>query len=455
METVQAKNLDAENRKIIVLDDDPTGIQTVHDVYVYTDWREETLREAFQDENNLFFILTNSRSFSEDKTRQVHAEIAANISRIAKETGKDFLLISRGDSTLRGHYPLETEVLKETLEENGQAAFDGEILCPFFVEGGRVTIDGIHYLKDGEKLIPVGESEFAKDRTFGYESSDLGAFVEEKTQGAYLAADCVRIGLDELRAKKVDAIVDQLMGVTGFNKVLVDSTCYEELEVFAAALAQAIGMGKRFIIRSAAGLPKVIGEITDRSLLKREELTREADGMGGIVLIGSHVKKTTEQLACLQQSGVEADYYEFDAAQVKVEGGLEEEVQRIIQAVEANIVKGRTSVVYTSRKLLELDTDDKEKILEASVKISDAVTSIIGLLNVKPRFILAKGGITSSDVGTKALRVKKAKVMGQIKPGIPVWLTGEESKFPHTPYIIFPGNVGSKETLKEIVEQLV
>ena len=91
----------------------------------------------------------------------------------------------------------------------------------------------------------------------------------------------------------------------------------------------------------------------------------------------------------------------------------------------------------------------------ASVHISDALTSIIRLLTVKPRFIIAKGGITSSDVGTKGLLVKKALVMGQIKKGIPVWLTGAESKFPDTPYIIFPGNVGEVNTLREIVEELV
>ncbi len=70
-------------------------------------------------------------------------------------------------------------------------------------------------------------------------------------------------------------------------------------------------------------------------------------------------------------------------------------------------------------------------------------------------FIVAKGGITSSDVGTKALRVRKATVMGQIKPGIPVWQTDENSKFPFMPYVIFPGNVGGVTTLREAMEKLI
>ena len=121
---------------------------------------------------------------------------------------------------------------------------------------------------------------------------------------------------------------------------------------------------------------------------------------------------------------------------------------------EEALRRGITVVVYTKRKLLSLDNDTKQAALERSVKISDAVQSLVGRLNVRPAFVIAKGGITSSDVGTKALKVKRANVLGQIRPGIPVWQTGAESKFPGIPYVIFPGNVGEEETLREVVEIL-
>ena len=89
------------------------------------------------------------------------------------------------------------------------------------------------------------------------------------------------------------------------------------------------------------------------------------------------------------------------------------------------------------------------------MKISDGVQRLVGKLNIMPAFVVAKGGITSSDVGTKALQVRKALVKGQIRPGIPVWQTGEDSRFPKIPYVIFPGNVGEAETLKEAVEILL
>jgi len=166
------------------------------------------------------------------------------------------------------------------------------------------------------------------------------------------------------------------------------------------------------------------------------------------------VNKTTLQFEDLKNTEKPMEFIEFNQHLVLEENGLEKEVERVIHIAEENIRTGKNVVVYTRRERFDLDTDDKDKQLEVSVKISDAVTSIIGKLQVKPSFIIAKGGITSSDVGTKALRVKKALVMGQIKPGIPVWMTGEDSKFPQMPYIIFPGNVGEVDTLKEIVDLL-
>ncbi len=182
-----ASRLEKSGRKLVVLDDDPTGIQTVHDVSVYTDWSQESIDAGFQEENRTFFILTNSRSFSAQRTEEVHREIALRVAEAARKSCKDYLLVSRGDSTLRGHYPLETETLRRTLEQQGELSFDGEIILPFFREGGRYTLENIHYVLENDILTPTGETEFAKDKTFGYRSSDLREWVEEKTKGTYRA----------------------------------------------------------------------------------------------------------------------------------------------------------------------------------------------------------------------------------------------------------------------------
>ncbi len=448
------KEISANQKKIVVLDDDPTGVQTVHDISVYTDWTKDSIRQGFQEKNNLFYILTNSRGFTQDETTLTHNEIAANVDAVAKELGKEYIFISRSDSTLRGHYPLETEILRTNYEKNTGCIIDGEILCPFFKEGGRFTIDDVHYVRYGNELIPANETEFAKDKTFGYRAATMPEYVEEKTKGAYPAGNVVCISLDEIHRMAIDEIEQKLLHVQGFNKIIVNAVDYADLKVFCIALYRAMAKGKVFMFRTAAAVVKVMGGISDQQLLEREQMVRTNELHGGIIVVGSHTEKTTRQLEALKQLS-DIRFVELDATKVTVAGGLEKEVERCLALEEAWIRDGKTVCCYTSRALVTADTGNKEDELRLSVRISDAVQSLVGGLSVIPKFVIAKGGITSSDVGTKALGVKRANVLGQIEPGIPVWQTGAESKFPGIPYVIFPGNVGEDTTLRYAVEKLI
>ncbi|WP_416173384.1 four-carbon acid sugar kinase family protein [Acetobacterium sp. K1/6] len=443
------------NKKVVVLDDDPTGIQTVHGISVYTDWSVDSIEKGFAEDNSMFFILTNSRGLTVEETSAVHQAIAERILAVSKKTGKEFILISRSDSTLRGHYPLETKLLKETVESGSDQKIDGEIIFPFFKEGGRFTINNIHYVQEGDVLVPAGETEFANDKSFGYTSSHLGEWCEEKSGGAYQAETVTFIALDDLRKIEFDKITDQLCKVENFNKIVVNAIDYVDVKIFTIAFVEAIKRGKTFIFRSAAAITKVLGGVPDKQLLTHDELILTENKNGGIIVVGSHVNKTTVQLENLKSSEKDIQFVEFNQHLVLEAGGLAKEVKRVVALVEDYIKSGKTVAVYTKRERFDLDTDDKDAQLRVSVEISDAVTSIISKLTVRPNFIVAKGGITSSDIGTKGLTVQKAMVMGQIKPGIPVWTTGEESKFPGLPYVIFPGNVGTETTLKEAVEVLM
>ena len=344
-------------------------------------------------------------------------------------------------------------MLKNTIEAASDIQFDGEVILPFFKEGGRFTVDNIHYVQYEEYLVPAGETEFAKDRTFGYTKSHLGEYVEEKTDGKFKAENATYISLESLRALDIETITNQLLQVSDFNKVVVNAVDYVDVEIFVIALIKAMKSGKQFMFRSAAALTKVIGGVSDKALLTRDELIQEETNHGGLILVGSHVKKTTEQLEVLKTSDF-IEFIEFDSHLVLHPEKFQEEIDRVIETTENFIRSGKTVTVYTKRERLDLGEGKKEEELKLSVKISDAVTSIVQRLNVRPNYIVAKGGITSSDIGTKGLEVKRATVAGQIQPGIPVWFTGEESKFPGIAYIIFPGNVGAVTTLKDTVEIL-
>lgn len=442
------------NKKIVVLDDDPTGVQTVHDISVYTNWKKDSIQKAFAEENQLFYILTNSRGLTKEQTTVIHKEIAQVVDEVAKESGKEYIFISRSDSTLRGHYPIETELLKEAYEANTGKKIDGEIICPFFKEGGRYTIGDVHYVKYGNELVPAHETEFAKDKTFGYKATNMREYVEEKTQGKYKGSDVTCISLEDIHDVAIDKIEEQLMQVQNFEKIVVNAIDYVDIKVFCVALYRAMSRGKVFMFRTAAAIVKVMGGVSDQPLLSREKMCVTDNKNGGIIIVGSHTDKTSKQIECLKELK-DIQFIEFDATLVKDDEAFKKEIEKCLLEEEKYMKVGTSVCVYTTRKLITADTGDKEDELLLSVKISDAVQSLIGKLQVEPKFVIAKGGITSSDVGTKALKVQKANVLGQIKPGIPVWQTGEESKFYKIPYVIFPGNVGEIETLKEAVEILL
>ncbi|HEU5432646.1 MAG TPA: four-carbon acid sugar kinase family protein, partial [Thermomicrobiales bacterium] len=184
----------ASDRQVVAIDDDPTGVQTVHAVAVLADWSVPMLAAELAGERPAFFILTNSRSMPAAEARRVNAEIARNLRAASRQTGVDFVVASRSDSTLRGHFPAETDALAGALGN-----IDAVLICPAFFEGGRVTIDDVHYVRLGDRLVPAAETEFARDAAFGYRSSNLRYWIAEKTGGRFGADDVVSISLADIR----------------------------------------------------------------------------------------------------------------------------------------------------------------------------------------------------------------------------------------------------------------
>ena len=441
-------------KKIIVLDDDPTGIQTVHSIPVYTSWDLSTLRQIMKDQHKIIYLLTNSRALTSVKTQRLHKQLARDLKQIALEEEEKFLLISRSDSTLRGHYPLETKTIYDELKK--EEKIDGEIIIPFFLEGGRFTFNDIHYIKERDLLVPIGQTEFARDSVFGYKNSNLKEWIEEKTAGQYPAGQVISISLKMLREKDIEGILHKLLKIKNFNKLIVNALEYADLKVFLIALSKSINSGKNFIFRTAASFVRVIGGINPKPLLTVETLyPKGKPSTPGLIIIGSYVQKTTRQMKKLNELS-NLIWIEWEVSQAKTQECLKAEVDRVISEVKKGFNSGKDICLYTTREYCKNDSQNEssDKNLIFSSHISEGLTKVVQALKIRPSFLVAKGGITSSDIGVKGLNVKRAMVMGQIQPGIPVWELGSESRFPGLPYIIFPGNVGTDDTLKKVVEIL-
>ncbi|MCL2571338.1 MAG: hydroxyacid dehydrogenase [Defluviitaleaceae bacterium] len=450
--TVAGHHIPTFPGKIIVLDDDPTGTQTMHGVPVYMDWFPGTLEHAFAGDSPVVFILTNSRSFSAEKTREVHKEVAKGLMTASKAAKIPFLLISRSDSTLRGHWPLETATLRDTLEAEGHSAFDAEIICPFFSGGGRYTVEGVHYVAYGDTMVPAGESEFARDKTFGFTSSRLTEWVEEKTQGKIACNQVMEISLDDL--KSPEAVCARLMELQGFKKVVVNALYQSHVDNFCSALWMAMAKGKTFMFRTAAPFVNALGGVTFRPILSAAEIMGDANGSGGLIVAGSHTQKTSEQLASLAKyPGV--TFVNFDQRTALLDDEtFENEISQASRICTIALKAGKTVVLSTSRQRVDLETGDPEDELSFAVKISKGLAKAVTQLDCSPCFVMGKGGITASDVATEGLKIRRAEIVGQAAPGVPVWRCGEESCFPGMGYVILPGNVGDEMLLYSLINRL-
>ena len=438
---------DLSGKIIIVLDDDPTGTQTVHGIPVVTSWDEETLKEVFFGGESTFFILTNTRAMDRIKAETVISQIMKNVIKASKECSRPYIIADRGDSTLRGHYPLETDTVRNCIERDPNTRIDADILVPCFFEGGRYTLDDIHWVEQDVWWVPAAETEFARDTVFGYKNSDLKKWVQDKTSGKYPAKEVVSISIEDIRTGGEDRILKKLLFHDRYRKIIVNAVAYSDLEVFSSAVIKAEKMGMNYIYRTAASFVRVRSGIETQKLLSKKEIVF-ASNNGALIIVGSYVRKASLQLEnALRSCNVKG--IEVNASKLIEEDVREAEIYHAAGLVTEAISQGIDCILYTSRALLKSNNSDPDEDLRISAMISDGLVQTVKSISAKPRYMMVKGGITSSDIATRALGIKKAKVLGQIRPGIPVWRTEDLSS-----YIIFPGNVGTEDDMKDIIKEL-
>jgi uncharacterized protein YgbK (DUF1537 family) len=410
-------------RVLVVLDDDPTGSQSVAGLPVLLDWTAESLRWALGQGVPAVYVLTNSRSLTAEDARRRTEEVARAALDAARLAGVRVDFVSRSDSTLRGHFPLETDTLARVVRAATGGPPDGVVLVPAFPDAGRITVGSVHYAGTAsEGYLPVGETEFAADATFGYASSDLRDWVAEKSAGRYPARDVARIDLPTLRTEP-DATVRVLRGLADARPAFVRAVIGQRAPVPLTAAD---------VARVRAGGPA-------------------ADAPGGLVVVGSHVSVTTGQLDRLVERS-QPTLLELDVPAL-LAGSAEQQLHDLAHVAIEALATG-TVALGTSRTLER--AADAEGSLAIARRVSAAVCEVVRrvLAARAPRFVVAKGGITASDVATRGLSIGRAMVRGPMLPGIVSLWEPLDGPARGIPYVVFAGNVGGPDSLADVVDTL-
>ncbi|KAF2754830.1 hypothetical protein EJ05DRAFT_494324 [Pseudovirgaria hyperparasitica] len=468
LDTIRRRIASKDAPVLVVLDDDPTGTQTCHDIAVLTVWDHETLLSEFRTGTTGFFILTNSRALPTDEATALITTITRNVAAAAAAaSSRPFNIVLRGDSTLRGHMPAEPDAVESVL---GPA--HAWILAPFFLQGGRLTINNIHYVHEPPLLVPASHTPFAQDASFGYRSSNLQDYVREKCGPRFDDAHTCSISIETLRTGGPAAVTAALLAAPPRSVILVNAVAESDMFVFAAGLLNAEATGKRYLYRTAAAFISARLAITPIAPLTPQDLgidTTSASAPGGLIVAGSYVPKTTAQLARLRERrGARLAVLELDAGVLSshvydtsssssfsssssspaFSTAAESLIATTISQANTLLSSGGgvDVLVMTSRTLLSAPSSHTTS-LRINRAVATALERVVRGVHVRPRYVVAKGGITASGVATVGLGMRRAVVVGQVGGGVPVWRLRHRG----VPVVVFPGNVGGVDMLADLV----
>lgn len=468
------KELEAKPKELVVyLEDDSTGVQKSHDVYLITDLSEESIvsgiKAALDCGHRLVFILTNSRVLSVSQTEAINIDIAMTISKMGKESGLVFKIGSRSDSTLRGHFPLEPLVLMRTLEPY-MGKFDGVIVTyVFLTEMSRITVNGIHFLRirkeDGSFWYrPVHLTDFSKDKRFGYTTSNMAKFVEYKFSttrlGKVKADEVLHINLKDVRMGGPEEVKRILLSAKNGRIITVDLVSLKDLQVFTLGVLLAEKEGKNFLYRSAASFAAARVNMKEIPVLNVDEIFGTKRDIGSVLCLwGSIVKLSSMQLEAVIKKVPNLVTVQFDVRYVL---GSDKNkhimIDLAVKRVEEAFKKDKNVLVFTfPRSIYPSEKQSDEVVASNEQKISTALQEVYNRIKTRLKVAIFKGGVTSS-MGLINSGAKRVYILGQISPGIPIAkiLPKDNERFPGEEVIIVigPGNVGFPDTYVKIFEEI-
>ena len=415
----QIRRLRAESGQLLgVLDDDPTGSQCVHGVDVVFALEPDEYARALTPASPTCFVLTNSRSQPERVARTLTRDVAAGLHEVAAGLGRPLQLVSRSDSTLRGHVMAEVDTLALLARERGEPV-DAVLLAPAFLEAGRVTAGDVHWARVDGRMVPVGSTEFARDATFGYTASDLRRFVAEVSGGQVDERQVLSISLEDIRSHGPSHVAELIGRAEGQAFVVVNAVTYSDLECVALASLQAQQTGQRLLFRTGPSMVRALDGQESLPPVSPAEVWAGSRPEGhGLVVVGSHVGSTSRQVAALRAADDAMSVVTVDVPELLALGAADRDayVAELGRRV-ADGVRRSDVLLMTSRSLVT--GTDRDTSLQIAREVSAALSDVVrSSLDEPPAWIVAKGGITSHDVAVRGLGMRRARVEGQFFPGV-------------------------------------
>ncbi|MDO4607171.1 MAG: four-carbon acid sugar kinase family protein [Bowdeniella nasicola] len=438
-------------RPLVVLDDHASGTQSVADLPVVTAWSREDLRWALQAEAPAVIVETGTRAMAAVDTEERDFDVTRAALAAAADIGEDIDVALRSDSTLRGHYPLETDVISACLRDDAEHSVDGLIICPAFPDAGRITVDSIHYVK-GERDVyhPVHLTEYASDPQFPFDTSNIPQWIEERTRGRIGASEVFRLTLDVLR-QGPDAVSNLLMQARRRIPVVVDAVTEADLRCLAVALYHAEERGRRFLFRVAPQFIRAyLGQEEPRPLAGADvEALREgglAEGAKhGLVVVTQPTGLVDRQLRALRRRrGLREVEVKLPAlADHRRDLHIDEVVARVVQ----NLAVDHT-VLRLSREGQAGESEFRLR-REVDTALLEIIRRVVAATQL--RFVVARGGMIAMTVA-RGMGVRRAWVHGPLLPGAVSLWSAAQGAARGVPFAVYAGTIGDDESLADVVD---
>jgi uncharacterized protein YgbK (DUF1537 family) len=441
-------------RRIAVLDDDPTGCQAVYGAQVVTGWSRPVLRAGLDQSGAICFVWTNSRSFAPIEAGRVNAAVTQELVGLADVERFELQLISRGDSTLRGHFFTEVQAISQSVRSATGRGFDGVLFAPAYFEAGRVTVGDVQLASVGGQVVPVSETEYSRDAAFPYHTSNLREYICEQSGGKVSPDSILSVGLSDIRVggpSRVAAILEKARNGTF---VVINALEYADLEIVVLGVLQLLCKGRRFLYRTGPSFVRALAGLEPKERLTSKEVWPAGRRAGhGLVVAGSHVGLTNEQLKVLEERR-DMCRVELDVPRWLAGGNTNDYLVSLGERIGFELTT-RDVLFLTSRNLVV--ADDKETNLHLARRVSSALSQVVGkALSTQICWMVGKGGITAHDVAVTGLKMKRGLVRGQLLPGGVSLIEPEDADrcAVGMPYAVFPGNVGMRSSLADVVSIL-